>query len=203
MQNVYVVSKPQFPVLSNGVIVPALRLILCTGKWIQLFTETALEFNAFSAYRKTKPSIRKSIKFWYRNNINILHLLCILVATCFLSLKDTGIHTTRYAWLRYKLQIQTNHNIQNMLRLDTYLESMSVQFGQVHATLRSLVLGLSISVLIVVTVPPLGRVVTTRGDELLITCHLVGSRGSCWICCPPFVLCVELMIGSTSSKEIE
>jgi len=59
---------------------------------------------------------------------------------------------------------------------------MSVQFGQVQATLLSLVFGLSISVLIVATVLPLGKdVVTTRLDGL-ITCHLVGSKGSCCIC---------------------
>jgi hypothetical protein len=45
MQNVHVVSKPEFHVLSNDALVTAVSLILCTGKWIRLFTETLLAFN--------------------------------------------------------------------------------------------------------------------------------------------------------------
>jgi hypothetical protein len=43
MQNVHVVSKPKFPVISNGVF--RVSLILCTGKSIKLFTEAVLAFN--------------------------------------------------------------------------------------------------------------------------------------------------------------
>jgi hypothetical protein len=45
MQNVHVVSKPEFHALSNGALVTAVSLILCTGKWIQHFTEAVLAFN--------------------------------------------------------------------------------------------------------------------------------------------------------------
>ncbi len=45
MKNVHVVSKPVFHVLPNGALVFAVILILCTGKWRQLFTETVLAFN--------------------------------------------------------------------------------------------------------------------------------------------------------------
>jgi hypothetical protein len=45
MQNVNVVSTPKFPALSNGALVSAVSLILCTGKGIKLFTETDLAFN--------------------------------------------------------------------------------------------------------------------------------------------------------------
>jgi hypothetical protein len=43
--NVNVVSSPKFHVLSNGALVFALSLILCTGKWIQLFTDIVLAFS--------------------------------------------------------------------------------------------------------------------------------------------------------------
>ncbi len=45
MQNVHVVSRPEFQVLSNGAIGLGVSLVLCTGKWIELFTETLLAFN--------------------------------------------------------------------------------------------------------------------------------------------------------------
>jgi hypothetical protein len=45
MQNVHVVSRPTFYVLSNGALVFHVSLILCTGKWIQLLTETLLAIN--------------------------------------------------------------------------------------------------------------------------------------------------------------
>jgi hypothetical protein len=45
MQNVHVVSTPKFDVHSNGALVFAVSLILCTGKWIKHFTETVLAFN--------------------------------------------------------------------------------------------------------------------------------------------------------------
>jgi hypothetical protein len=42
MQNVHVVSRPKCHVLSNGVLLFGVSHILCTGKWIKLFTETLL-----------------------------------------------------------------------------------------------------------------------------------------------------------------
>jgi hypothetical protein len=45
MQNVHVVSRPEFHALSNGALVTAVSLILCTGKWIDHFTDTVLAFN--------------------------------------------------------------------------------------------------------------------------------------------------------------
>jgi hypothetical protein len=45
MRNVRVVSRPKFYVLSNGALVFGVSLVLCTGKWIQLFTETVLAIN--------------------------------------------------------------------------------------------------------------------------------------------------------------
>jgi hypothetical protein len=44
-QNVHVVCRPKFHDISNGGSVFAVSLILCTGKWIQLFAETVLTFN--------------------------------------------------------------------------------------------------------------------------------------------------------------
>ncbi len=59
MQNVHVVSRPKFPVLSNGVLPFAVSQIFCIGKWRKLFTETLLAFKPIfsiydSTYRKTK-----------------------------------------------------------------------------------------------------------------------------------------------------
>jgi hypothetical protein len=46
MENVHIVSRPEFLVLSNGALVfDVSHMILCTGKWRKLFTETALAFN--------------------------------------------------------------------------------------------------------------------------------------------------------------
>jgi hypothetical protein len=52
-------------VLSNGAIVFPISPILCTGEYIKLFTETLLAFiqPAFPTYRKTKYTIRNSVKF--------------------------------------------------------------------------------------------------------------------------------------------
>jgi hypothetical protein len=44
MQNVHVISR-LFHVFSNSALDFAASLILCTGKWIKLFTETLLAFN--------------------------------------------------------------------------------------------------------------------------------------------------------------
>jgi hypothetical protein len=46
MQNVTVIFGPKFHVFSNGGLIFAVSLILCTGKWIGLFTEAVLAFNA-------------------------------------------------------------------------------------------------------------------------------------------------------------
>jgi hypothetical protein len=45
MQNAQVASIQKFHVLSNGALVFAVSLILCTGKWRKLFTEALLAFN--------------------------------------------------------------------------------------------------------------------------------------------------------------
>jgi hypothetical protein len=45
MQNFHAVSIPEFPALSNGALVFAVSLILCTGKWTKLFTETVVVLN--------------------------------------------------------------------------------------------------------------------------------------------------------------
>jgi hypothetical protein len=52
VKNVHVVSRP-FHAHSNGLIGFSVSQILCTGKWLKLFTETDLVFNPylFSAYR--------------------------------------------------------------------------------------------------------------------------------------------------------
>jgi hypothetical protein len=42
MQKVHVVSRPKFIVLFTGANFFGVSLILCTGKWIQIFTETLL-----------------------------------------------------------------------------------------------------------------------------------------------------------------
>jgi hypothetical protein len=81
----------------------------------------------------------------------------------------------------------------------TYL-SPSLQFGHVHATRRTLALG----------VPSPVDSLLTAGDTVtwlvvgmfvcciwglpwlvvVITCHLFGSFGSCWMCCPVAMICV-------------
>jgi hypothetical protein len=45
MQNVNVVSRPKFPVLSNGAFGFSVSPILCTGRWKKLLSETVLAFN--------------------------------------------------------------------------------------------------------------------------------------------------------------
>ncbi len=94
-QNVTAVPRPEFPVLSNGALVFGVCLILCIGKWRKHFTETVVKFNRHfqhkdSTYRKPKCTNRKSVKFWFRNNIKILDLLSICIR--FLPLKSMGIH---------------------------------------------------------------------------------------------------------------
>jgi hypothetical protein len=41
MQNAHVVSRPKCHALSNGALIFAASSVLCTGKWMQLFTEAA------------------------------------------------------------------------------------------------------------------------------------------------------------------
>jgi hypothetical protein len=45
MRNVHCVSRPLFSALSNGALVFAVNLIICTGKCINRFKETVLAFN--------------------------------------------------------------------------------------------------------------------------------------------------------------
>jgi hypothetical protein len=45
MQYVHVVSRPEFPALSNGPLVFGVSHILCTGKWRKLFRETVFALN--------------------------------------------------------------------------------------------------------------------------------------------------------------
>ncbi len=73
MQNATVVSRPGFPALSNGALVSLVSLILCTGKWRKLFTETGPAFNIGLKYRKNKCTIRKSGKSWSRNISKVLY----------------------------------------------------------------------------------------------------------------------------------
>ncbi len=73
MQNVHVLSRPVFNVISNGALVFAVSLILWTGKWIQLFTETfACIQPAFSPFSHFSAPFEKNIEFWSRNIIMIL-----------------------------------------------------------------------------------------------------------------------------------
>jgi hypothetical protein len=109
MQIVHVASRPKFHVLSNGALVFGVTLISCTGKWINLFTETVLVFNLHFQHtglhlqenQVHHSQFERSVKFWAINYINILHLLCICEGRndSFLPLKDVGIHTSRYAYM--------------------------------------------------------------------------------------------------------
>jgi hypothetical protein len=68
MQNINAASIPKFHVLSNGATVFAARIILFTGKWIELFTGTVLAFNLQLqhiglTYGKRKCTIRKNLNF--------------------------------------------------------------------------------------------------------------------------------------------
>jgi hypothetical protein len=49
MQNVNIVTRPKFHVISNGGLVfgVSLILILCRGKWTKIFTETVLASNLY------------------------------------------------------------------------------------------------------------------------------------------------------------
>jgi hypothetical protein len=47
MQNVHVVSRPKFHVLSNGALVFGVSLILCDGKWRKHFRKTVFGFNVY------------------------------------------------------------------------------------------------------------------------------------------------------------
>ncbi len=75
---------------------------------------------AFSAFRTQltgKPSkytILPSVKFWSRNNIKVLYLICI--STWFRPLNDMGIHRSLYTYIYacHMPHIQANRNIQPM-----------------------------------------------------------------------------------------
>ncbi len=94
MQNVHVVSRPEFHVLSNGALVTAVSLILCAGNGVNTSRKLCLHSISISSsqdssYRKTKCTIRKSLKFCSRNSMDILHqVLCI--CTCFLPFEGNG-----------------------------------------------------------------------------------------------------------------
>jgi hypothetical protein len=63
MQNVSIVSRPKFHALSNGDIVCAVSLILCTGKWIKLFTEAALPSNLHFQHSGTQLTGKPNASF--------------------------------------------------------------------------------------------------------------------------------------------
>jgi hypothetical protein len=72
MQNVHVDPRPDFHVISNGALAFAVSQILCTGKWIKLFTGSVLAFNLHFQHvginlHEIKCTIPKSAKFWARN----------------------------------------------------------------------------------------------------------------------------------------
>jgi hypothetical protein len=92
MQKVYVVSRPFIP----------LSCFCCQSNIMYSKMDETIHENCTSiknlTYTKTKCTIRKNVQFWSRNNINIVHLLCI--CTRFMPLKDTGIQRNRYAHMR-------------------------------------------------------------------------------------------------------
>jgi hypothetical protein len=84
MQNAHEISlhHAQDHVLYNSAILFAVSLILCkvheNGK--KLFTETVLALSLNFQHiglnlQETKCTIRKSVKFWSRNNFKILNLI--------------------------------------------------------------------------------------------------------------------------------
>jgi hypothetical protein len=77
MQNVHVVSRLKFHALSDGATVSPASQILCTGKWIELFTETVLAFNLhFQQFTGKSSGPFERVENWSAKD-NILHLLCI------------------------------------------------------------------------------------------------------------------------------
>ncbi len=67
MQNVQVVSRPKCHVLSSGGPGFTARQILCTGKWIELFTRTGLAFNLH--FEHIGMNLRENGK-WPKNKFN-------------------------------------------------------------------------------------------------------------------------------------
>jgi hypothetical protein len=75
MQNVNTISRLDQDFMFFS-LVPcfAISLILCTGKYIKLFTGTVTFSDNFQLrlkFQENKVTIRKSVKYWSRNNINI------------------------------------------------------------------------------------------------------------------------------------
>ncbi len=73
------------------------------GKWTQLFTETVLAFNLHFEQlglnlEENQVHHSKERNYRSRKNVKFLQLLCI--STRFLSLKDEGIQSNWYRYLR-------------------------------------------------------------------------------------------------------
>jgi hypothetical protein len=111
MQNVLVVSmsRPRFhvffPMVSALAFGVSLIIIICSGKWIKLFTETLLAFNLnFQHYTtaligKPSPPFKRALNSGLDKILGFyIYLLCI--CTGFLPLKVMGIHTNQYALIR-------------------------------------------------------------------------------------------------------
>jgi hypothetical protein len=101
MENVHVISRPKFQVLSNGGVRFGASLILCTDKTIQ--RNSACIQPLFSAYRTQltgKPSapFERTYDLDLETIFKILHLICICI--WFLPLSDAGMHTNRYVYMR-------------------------------------------------------------------------------------------------------
>jgi hypothetical protein len=104
MQHLNVVSIPKCNVLSSSALVIAVSQVLDAKLWIRLFTETSFHSTSIFSieiwtYRKTKSTIRKSLKYWI--GTNIIHWLH--TCTWFRPLKDMDIHINPH--------IRTNRNI--------------------------------------------------------------------------------------------
>jgi hypothetical protein len=110
MQNVNVVFKPEFHVLSNGALVFTVSIILCPWKWIKLFTETVCSQTRFSAHSSkltAKPSapferalmvyIEKSLLFCIY--IVFIHDFCLWKTWEYIRTRPVRIYG-RYAWYR-------------------------------------------------------------------------------------------------------
>jgi hypothetical protein len=121
--------RPKFHVLSNGALVFGVSLILCTGKWIKVFTETLHIQPLFSAYRtqlvaraRVKCAMQKNLKCWTKNNI-IFYIYPIFVLDFYLwRIWEIGIGTWK--------AVGTHMNLPLRSEIDTPILSMpsSVSF---------------------------------------------------------------------------
>jgi hypothetical protein len=68
LQHGHVISVPKFHVLSNGALLSAISLILCTGKMIKLFTETVL--GAFKVHFQHKTRLTGKRECTIRKSTN-------------------------------------------------------------------------------------------------------------------------------------